>query len=212
LHFSFASNRLYWQQYKTAVGQFVKDHQAPKGYQQQTNILQPEIKQWEGWDIDKAREYERTHQIHLYSEHGNVFVLYFYTFKKQLSVNMMSLLGGLSVVILLASCAWERKKHGAIALPNLAIIGLCLYMITDLLSPIWRHQYYTVQWLFALLLAAAVYKPVNKWFYGVLLAGVLLNIANLSFIKMEHSIGEYVLLMGLLGLGLTRKISHTASY
>jgi hypothetical protein len=61
-----------------------------------------------------------------------------------------------------------------------------------------------VQWLFPLLIAATVYNPAHKWLYGGLLAGLLLNILNTDFIKMEHTIGEYLILVILLYMSLTK--------
>jgi hypothetical protein len=79
-------------------------------------------------------------------------------------------------------------------------------MLVDLFSPVYRHQYYGVQWLFPLLLAASVYKPANRGFYVALLTGLLLNVINTGFIKMEHSLGEYLILITLLWLSLNRKL------
>jgi len=84
----------------------------------------------------------------------------------------------------------------------MAIFGFCLYMIADLFSPIYRHQYYTVQWIFPLLLAAVNWSPQRKRWYGVLLIGLLLSIIHLPFVKMGNTIGEYLILLALLAISL----------
>lgn len=213
LYFSFENNRIYWKQYLEAVKESIKVHQDfPLEDQAPVPVAKvPQLKQWEGWDMDKAHKHELSNNIRLYSEHGNVFVIYSHALKKRLSVDTMHFLSGLSIVTLLIACFWIRKKYGFIELPNLAILGFCMYMIVDLLLPIWRHQYYTVQWLFPLLIAAAVYRPANRWFYAALLIGLLFNIVNTPLIKMEHTIGEYLLLIVLLCLSLTRKLNGLSS-
>jgi hypothetical protein len=59
-----------------------------------------------------------------------------------------------------------------------------------------------VQWIFPLLVAAATYSGRQKGWYALLLAGVLLNCIHLSFIKMENTIGEYLILSALLAIAL----------
>jgi Na+-transporting methylmalonyl-CoA/oxaloacetate decarboxylase beta subunit len=75
-------------------------------------------------------------------------------------------------------------------------------MLSDLFSPLLRHQYNTLQWIFPLLLIAAVLKP-GKWpVIGLLLAGMLLNIVHIPHVKMQNTMGEYLILLVLLTLSL----------
>lgn len=71
-------------------------------------------------------------------------------------------------------------------------------MINDLFSPIHRYQYYTVQWFCVLLLAAAGYQRQYQAIYVALATGLLLNIINTPYLKMEHTMGEYIWLLALL--------------
>ncbi|THU32403.1 hypothetical protein FAM09_26790 [Niastella caeni] len=208
IYFSFDNNRTYWKDYLSAIQASAKVHQiAPLGgWALPVNGDTARLKKVEGWDVDEIMKHEKETNLVMYSENGNVFVLFDYVFKKRLSINMMGLLSGLSVVILLALYLLARKKFDIITLPNIALFGYCLYMVTDLFSPIWRHQYYGTQWLFPLLIAATVYKPANKWFYAGLLTGLLLNVVNTDYIKMEHTLGEYLILVVLLGLSMTRRL------
>jgi hypothetical protein len=88
-------------------------------------------------------------------------------------------------------------------MPKAAIFGFCLFMIADLFSPIYRHQYYTVQWILPLMLAASVFSLWRKGWYALLLTALLLNCIHLPFIKMGNTIGEYLFLFVLLALVLT---------
>jgi hypothetical protein len=103
----------------------------------------------------------------------------------------------------------RHRGAGEYTLPQVAILGYCLYMISDLFSPITRWQYYTVQWLFPLLLAAAVYDRRDKWAFLLLMTGLGLNIINIDRIGIEHSLGEYLMLAALISLSFTRKPAKT---
>ena len=126
-----------------------------------------------------------------------------------MSVGMMKFIAGFTIIVFLSLYFFTRRKYDTLSLPNIALLAFCLYMISDFSSPIWRHQYYTVQWLFPLLVAATVYKPANKWLYGGLLFGLLLNIINTDYIKMEHTIGEYLIFGILLYMSLGKRLEDT---
>ena len=84
------------------------------------------------------------------------------------------------------------------------IFGYCLYMLSDLFSPVYRHQYYTVQWFFVVLLFLGMPKqPFQRKYVILVLTGVFLNMINTPFLKMEHSLGEYLMLFSLLLFSLT---------
>ena len=103
---------------------------------------------------------------------------------------------------------YSRHYATGFSLPALALIGFALFMISDLFSPVYRHQYYGVQWLFPLLLSAAVYRPANRKLYVLLAAGMLLNIVNIGFVPMEHTIGEYIMLVAIIVLSLRRETAN----
>jgi hypothetical protein len=201
-YFSFENNRNYWKEYSSALPASMKVHQGPNQKDKKV-IKRIGLQEWEGWKEIEKINYK------LHSEHGNIFVLYQTIFKKRLSVRMMHFLSGFSIVILLSLYYWTRKKYDSLQLTNIAILAFCLYMISDLFSPIWRHQYYTIQWLFPVLVAATVYKPALKWLYGGLLMALLLNIINTGYLKMEHTIGEYLILLLLLYMSLMKNLKDT---
>ncbi|MBO9202340.1 MULTISPECIES: glycosyltransferase 87 family protein [Niastella] len=207
IYFSFQSNRTYWQDYAKGIKASINVHQQDAaGLLQAQHHPENEIRAYEGWDLDKIEQENKINQLGWHTENGNVFVIYKLIFKRPLPLVYLNLLCLLSIAALLAVFFLARKKYNLLTLPNAALFGYCLYMVVDLFSPVHRHQHYTIQWLFPVLLAASVYKPVNKWFYAVLLAGLLLNMINSDIIKMEHTIGEYLILQALLWLCLTRKL------
>lgn len=190
---------LFWNNYKEAMAEQIKVHQDLYPHIVH-NAPDPKPGAWEGFYI----KYSKT--VPSFSEKGNIFVLYQHIFHKKLSVSSLLLAASIIIALLLIVFLIAQKEAANISLPNIAIFGFCLYMISDLFSPIWRHQYNTVQWLFPLLVAAACYKASNKWIYIMILAGLLLNIINTYLIKMEHTIGEFILLGGLLLLSITRNL------
>jgi hypothetical protein len=205
VYFSFENNRIYWKQYPSALAEFIKMHQNfGENSSRRPVIHKVSLNELEGWNKEAIIKLRDSSDFIPHSENANIFVLYYAVFKKRMPVQMMNIVCGSSILILLSLFYWARKKYDLLNLPNIAIFAFCLYMISDLSSPIWRHQYYTVQWLFPLLIAATVYNPAHKWLYGGLLAGLLLNILNTDFIKMEHTIGEYLILVILLYMSLTK--------
>lgn len=207
-YFSFEKNRDYLRSYTHGIQEAVKGHQSffyPR--KPPLPIKMGYLSEWEGWRKAATDSMETVIKPHRYSEHGNVFVVFMAITKKHIPVSIMNLLSALFIILFAGICFRLRKTQQHIELPNIAIFGFCLYMISDLFSPIWRHQYYATQWLFPLLLAAAVYHKANKRVYALLLAGLVLNIVNTSYMKMEHTIGEYLLLFTLLYLSLMKPLA-----
>lgn len=133
----------------------------------------------------------------IYSENGNFFVI----FKKisGIKVSMDFLIFATLILNALLCAAFFKKDfHQESSLVIVCIFGACLYMISDLLSPIHRHQYYTVQWFFPLLIALALYEKKFRVIYYAIGLGLLLNIINTPLLKMEHTLGEYIWLLTLM--------------
>jgi hypothetical protein len=200
---SSARERSLWMDYKKVLGDNIRLHQrldvnAPprdvKGY----------YTDWEGWH---QRDISRVHAEHPYtahSENGNVFVLFSKITHTKTNLLILNSCAALSLLLLAGVFIW-RQQQRSYDLRAIALFGFCLYMVADLFSPVWRHQYYTLQWLFPVLLAAAYYEPrQQKWY---LLAGLalLLNILNIPVVKMEHTMGEYLLLGVLLVMSYKRQ-------
>jgi hypothetical protein len=212
-YFSFKNNRDFLKSYTYSTQGAIKGHQSffyPRN--PPLPVKMANLSEWEGWKKAAIDSMTTVIKPHRYSEHGNVFVVYMAITKKHMPISVMNLLSALFILVIAGICLRLRKTHKYIELPNIAILGFCLYMISDLFSPIWRHQYYTTQWLFPLLLAAAVYQKANKWVYALLLAGLVLNIVNTSYMKMEHTIGEYLMLFTLIYLSLMKPLAANTAY
>ena len=202
--------RSLWQDYRKFLGENIKLHQsldvnAPPG---ETASYYAD---WEGWrqsDIDKSHA---QHPYTAHSENGNVFVLFNKITHIKTNVTILNATSVLVLLLLSGFFLWYKRKEGYNDPGSIAIFAFCLYMVSDLFSPVWRHQYYTLQWLCPVLLAAAAFNPgQRKWFILLGLA-LVLNILNIPFIKMEHTIGEYMMLIILLFLSIARppQISNT---
>src|SRR5262249_36056737 len=145
--------------------------------------------------------------VHIYSENGNVFVLYRQLFGRHMPIVLLAAFG-LAVVsmVLWVFVAAKRLRYWNPEPAQIALIGFCLYMISDFFSPIYRHAYYGVQWIMPLLLAASLYRRRHNWIYGGLLTCLLLNVIHLPFLRMGNTIGEYGFLFGLLMIGFAQGV------
>jgi hypothetical protein len=205
--------RRLWQDYSRQTSEWIKIHQSdPTVRPGPYNGPAPEFPRWEGVDMQKSAANEKA-LPKIYSENGNVFVLFTAIFHHKLPVAVLGITSA-GIILLFTLVFYQRNYRTVsqertrdtgedIALPALvriALFGFCLYMISDLFSPVYRHQYYTIQWAFPLLLAASSFQPRRIGLYGVLLAGLLLNCIHLPFLKMGNSIGEYGILAALLVL------------
>ncbi len=188
--------RALWIEYGESISEHIKVHQQ-EGFALQQNEKDPEFSSWEGWnrlEIEKARA--RVSGIPD-SENGNVFVLVRKALGLQLSKSFLTTASFSLICIFTLLFYFTHRQRGFI-IYNLAILGFCLYMISDLFSPIYRFEYYTVQWFFPLLLAASGYVRTYKWIYIAVAAGLIFNMINSPVIKMEHTIGEYIIFAALL--------------
>lgn len=198
LVYSFGNSfqRNLWIEYGQNISEQIKMHQGEK-LRAQENEKDPHLASWEGWDMVKAKkENDAAPQI-IFSENGNVFVLVRNLFGIKLSTTFLTV-ASFSLIFLIMILFYFWRRPSGFGIYNLAILGFCLYMLSDFFSPVYRHQYYTVQWFFPLFLAAAGFVKNYKLIYMALAVGVILNITNLSFVKMEHTIGEYIIFAALL--------------
>jgi hypothetical protein len=190
-----------WGDYEDMLREQVKIHQ-DLGAATRTAVADPGYRYWEGMDMDTARARIGRDPVHIHSENGNVFVLYRALVGRRMPVALLGVLGVMAIGVVLFALALVRRRYGDLEPAQLAIVGFCLYMISDLFSPIYRHAYYSVQWIMPLLIAASLYRRrLNGWYLG-LLAGMILNIVHLPFVRMGNTIGEYGFLGCLLAIGL----------
>jgi hypothetical protein len=176
------------------------------------NTPDPRYRLWEGIDSVKTTWYMAHLPAPIYSENANFFVIVRHVLHRELSVPVMGWMAVSLILVLAGLFFLRRSPPDGQDIPKAAILGTCLFMIADLFSPIYRHQYYTVQWILPLMLAATIFSPANARWYWLLLAGLLLNCIHLPFLKMGNTIGEYTILASLLALSLlsthTAKVRH----
>lgn len=190
--------RALWTNYAESLSEQLKLHQN-LGPTVQQNEKDPGFASWDGWNGAEIEAEAAKSSYVNYSENGNVFVLVRDIFGINLSPAFLSIASFLLIFIMMLLFYLFWRKHDS-HIYNIAILGFCLYMTTDFFSPIYRHQHYTVQWFFPLLLAASGYVKTYKWIYIAIIFGLILNVINSPYIKMEHTIGEYIIFAALLFL------------
>jgi hypothetical protein len=190
-----------WADYNAMLREQVKIHQ-DLGPPTRPAVINPGYINWEGLDMDTVRARIGRDPVHINSENGNVFVLYRELFGRRMPVVVLGVMGIAAILTVIGRLAVVRRRHGNFEPEQLAIVGFCLYMISDLVSPIYRHAYYGVQWIMPLLIAASFYRGRNRRVYGFLLGCLLLNVVHLPFLRMGNTVGEYGFLAGLLAIGL----------
>ncbi len=195
--FASKQERAFWQDYAAQIAQQIELHQElhPLLIKNYPNPAFEDVEGWVGKQV--AADYKKfPYDVH--SENGNVFVIVRNLFHIKLPVWLLSAASAATMLAVFIIFIRKQQPENNYLLPHIAILGFCLYMISDLFSPIYRGQYYTVQWFFPLLVAFAGIEKKDKWLGFLLVTGLVLNILNIDFIKMEHSIGEYLLLVTLL--------------
>ena len=201
--------RGFWLEYRKAIAAHIKDHQSDdRGAR--TLAFKPVIyKDWEGWDRDSIDKLKIAFPVKWHSESSSIGILSKAILHKNIPVWMINLASLLSIACLMFLFYSRQHNNGEASIATVAIFGFCLYMISDFLSPLWRIQYYGVQWSFPLLLLFAYYDPRLRTVYLLLLAGLILNISNTPYIKMRHTIGELIILFTLLGACFSKSDQHT---
>ena len=196
-----------WKDYEQAVAQHTVAHLHLNPFINATH--QPSFTDWEG--INGERKPQPAIKDGE-NENGNFFLFFRRIYAPGLGLPALQTLSLCLILGLMGAFFFRHRVDGEYTLPQVAILGYCLYMISDLFSPIYRWQYYTVQWIFPILLAAAVYDRRDKWAFLLLMTGLGLNIINIDRISIEHSLGEYLMLAGLISLSFSRKPAKNAPF
>ncbi|MCC6288708.1 MAG: hypothetical protein IT249_12575 [Chitinophagaceae bacterium] len=196
------TERNLWQSYFKGVKEHVKFH-AGQEMVFKAETKSPGYNEWEGLNMKAMDEAVEQYSYVNYSENGNFFVLVDNIFHKRLSPAFLFWSSLVVILAALAIFAWHTKKWEAIPIINISIFGYCLYMISDLFSPVYRHQYYTVQWLMPLLASGIIFSSKKWLLYTLISAGLVLNMINVPAIPMEHTVGEYIWLAAFILLSFT---------
>ncbi len=200
--------RALWQDYRLAMSEHIKEHQELHPAIQR-NDPSPNYLLWEGVDVAALDREEIDNPMNAHSENGNVFVLSRDLLHWKMPPSLLLILSVCAIFLLTTLFYFLRVRQKDFDPAMAAILGFCMYMVSDLFSPIYRHQYYTVQWIFPMLLAGAIYRPAFRWPFLLIITGLLLNISKIRFIKMQHTIGEYLILAALILLVLFCKWRDT---
>jgi hypothetical protein len=195
--------RQFWLDYKRSISEHIKVHQH-LAYDRLPVVANLKYENLDGWNTKEIIHNRRKLNMNIHSENGNFFVLVNQFFHTKIPVALLNTLF-ITIALLLFTAFFikARKQHELLNPFNIALLGYCLYMISDLFSPIHRHQYYGVQWLFLLWLAVSRFNTKLRWVYFFIGLGFLLNIVDIEFVKMEHTQGEYIMLVAFLWLAFT---------
>jgi hypothetical protein len=193
-----------WIDYKGGMEEQYKQHQGLKATMQ-NNYPKIIYKNWEGWNVDEIAVNNKIRPLQVQSESGNVFVLLEKTTHKKVPYSLISVSFFALILVLIVLFFRSQKRESSFSIIQIAVFGFCLYMMSDFFSPIHRHQYYTIQWLFPLLLMASVYNKNENKYWVFLLLGLLLNIVSIRTFKGLHALGEYIILSTLLIWCLRKK-------
>ncbi len=189
------SQRDLWVSFNKSVKEQITYHSGQSVLSQE-NENDPKFKEWEGMNMDAMAREEAIYGYKNYSENGNFFVLVDNIFHIRLFPAFLFWCSFFLIIAAFVVFVCYTRKWKIIPIINISIFGYCLYMISDLFSPVYRHQYYTVQWLMPLLLSCIVFSSKKMPVYIFIFAGLVLNIINVSAIPMKHTIGEYIWLAG----------------
>ena len=193
-----AENALY-RDYLNAMQMQVQLHQAATGTLPIHAAPVSSYTKIEGFDLQEVTRLTTKDPIPVYSENGNVFVLYYKIFHKKIPLFLLYTILSLTLVSLSLLFLVRNRKQPVRNL-EILLFGFTLFMIVELFSPVFRRQYNTVLW-FPLVLAAFLLLPEKKnVVFFILLAGLALNILNFNWLPLRHTLGEYLWLTGLLWL------------
>jgi hypothetical protein len=98
---------------------------------------------------------------------------------------------------------FAHRKNNATS-SQVLIFAFTLYMVVEILSPIYRHQYNAVQWLPLVLIALQIPANRRNSVLFLLALGLLLNIENVEWIPMRHTQGEFLWLIAIVWISVSR--------
>lgn len=192
--------RTLWKEYGQLLAEAVRVHQG-RDPAVVPNAPDPHFAQWEGVDMEAAKRQAAATET-VYSETTNAFVMARYLIHRRLSPSLWPAVGLVGIAGLCGCFYFRHRSFSALPVSQLAIFAFCLYMILDLFSPIYRIQYYSVQWLFPLLVAAASWGARERKAIGLIGGYLILTIIHLPYGVKQNTIEEYALLVFLLGFSL----------
>lgn len=180
----------FWRDYFNASKEHVKIHQevhTPIQINDRGNFSDIEGFNVQGYQNNSTKWY------HPYVEYGNFFVMIHLLSGYKIPPEKLFIL--CSIVILICTILFysiQKRKNGDFSLQAIVIFGYCLYMISDIGTPVYRGHYNVIQWLFPLLLIPVSFQWRYSWIYSIILLALILNIHHKPFLPMQHVIAEYL--------------------
>ena len=192
------NERLFWVDYANSLQDQVDLHhnQQPLEKKYVQNFRNLQYPDWEGWDKADIEKATALYGYEIKSRNGNFFSFYEMLFHKKIPVAVLNFLSLGSIAIIFLVFLYKQyhlKLQPSILLSSL--FGFGFYMISEFLSPIHRHHYNAVLWLFPLLLLVVNYKPQWQWLMLILLLSLVININAFTFIALPHVVGEFLMWM-----------------
>lgn len=196
--FGSSRSRFYWSDYRLAIEEQVKLHQDLHPSVQQNQPV-PLFEDFEGWNRTRMKEANQFPFYRHSGEHGNVFVLLNAGLRVKTPIWVLSAL--CVGFFLVTGWLFLKKYSTSFTPPSVALLGSCLYMMSDLCSPVHRFLYNGTFWIFPLLIIASNYiRSISKVYIAAIITGLLLNSLPVYLFPMQHSLGEYVLFAAILGI------------
>lgn len=156
------------------------------------------IRSFEGINFDTEGNEKLGGKINAGAENSNFFILYNELTGRKLSVAAMTITGLLTCIVMLVPLWLAVKKKLAFSAIQLFVVGFLIYNAYEFFTPVTRLSYHWVQFLFPLLLMAIMMRRLYIIPVTFLITGFCLNIAVLPSVKMEHSIGEFLIVSAML--------------
>ncbi|NCT74774.1 MAG: DUF2029 domain-containing protein [Chitinophagaceae bacterium] len=200
--FASGESRYYWLEYRHALNEHIKLHQRLQPDSGQKALFNRHLN-YEGWDMDLSDSAALSYRYKFRGENSNIFVLYEEIFKRRLPVAWML---GLCIVLISALLLFYYRivvLPDGFTLVQAALLGVCMYIIADLFSPIHRFTYNGAPWL-AAFLAIGWYKRLPYIAYILLTIALFLQVTIRYIMPMQYSIGEYLILISFLIIAIQK--------
>jgi hypothetical protein len=193
------SEMLLWQNYQRVLKQHVRIHQDTNPAILNDFSIKPSVRMLEGIDFDEVEKEQKNHPIQEIGEVGSIFVIYRHITHHKIPLYLLNALNICSVVLLSSLFFYYGHRH-ELQVFQLALFSYILYETVELLGPIERYPYYSVQWLPVILISFLYSFNLN---HGnririLLVIGFLLNIMTTSWIYDRRTLGEFVWFAALL--------------
>jgi len=206
--FTSSTQKQLWADYKRNIQEQVKIHYL-NDTTFQVNDPDPHYTEWEGMNYDEMVKESQKGWFVNHSQDVNFSTLVSDIFHIKIPLLLLvSLFLTAACIMFLVFWTAYTARH---TFYNSALLGFSLYMLCDFFSPINRYQYYAVQWVCPLLVAGVIFTFRFRKAYALIVLCLILNIINTPFIKMEHTLGEYLWLACFFYLSVfyhTQKISN----